>query len=141
MKDFKELKAWSKAHATRLEVDRRISFFPGEELYGLTSQIRRAASSIGANIAEGCGRKWDGEVARYLQISRGSAVELEYHLLLARDLQLLPAACYTALECDVDEIQRGLTALIHRVEPPDSRNHAERDKTVQAGSPLSARSS
>lgn len=84
---------WTKAHETTLQVYRLTSRFPSEELYRLTSQIRRAASSIGANIAEGCGRNSDGEMARFLHISRGSAVELEYHLLLARDLKLFPG-CY-----------------------------------------------
>jgi four helix bundle protein len=60
--------------------------FPKEELYGLTSQIRRSCSSIPANIAEGCGRDGDAELARFLQIAMGSASELEYHLLLANDL-------------------------------------------------------
>src|SRR6267378_191197 len=66
--------------------------FPREELFGITSQMRRAASSIGANIAEGTGRRSDGELTRYLHIARGSAAELEYHLLLARDLDLLSSA-------------------------------------------------
>ncbi len=116
MKDFKELKVWSKAHATTLEVYRVTRQFPKEELYGLTSQIRRAASSIGANIAEGCGRKSDGEMARFLHIARGSAVELECHLLLSRDLGLLPLASFSVLEREVDEIQRMLTSLIQRVQ-------------------------
>lgn len=116
MKDFKELKVWSKAHTTTLELYRLTRHFPKEELYGLTSEIRRAASSIGANIAEGCGRKSDGEMARFLHIARGSAVELEYHPLLARDMQLLPAASFTVLEREVDEIQRMLTSLIQRVQ-------------------------
>jgi four helix bundle protein len=116
LKDFKELKVWSKAHTTTLELYRLTRQFPKEELYGLTSQIRRAASSIGANIAEGCGRKSDGEMARFLHIARGSAVELEYHLLLSRDLGLLPIASFSVLERQVDEIQRMLTSLIQRVQ-------------------------
>ena len=60
-----------------------------EELYGLTSQIRRASTSIPANIAEGCGRSGEPELARFLQIAMGSASELEYHLMLARELDLL----------------------------------------------------
>jgi four helix bundle protein len=117
LKDFKELKVWSKAHETTLQLYRLTRQFPKEELYGLTSQIRRAASSVGANIAEGSGRRSDGEMTRFLHIARGSAVELEYHLLLARDLELLPASNFTALERQVDEIQRMLTSLIQRVQP------------------------
>ncbi len=88
MKDFKELKVWIKAHEMTMGVYQETRSFPKEELYGLTSQIRRAAASVGANIAEGCGRRSDGELTRFLQIARGSASELEYHLLLARDLNL-----------------------------------------------------
>ena len=115
--DFKDLKVWNKAHETTLRVYRVTRQFPKDELYGLTSQIRRAAASVGANIAEGCGRRSDGEMARFLQIARGSAVELEYHLMLARDLALLPATVYSELEHQVDEVQRMLTSLIQRIHP------------------------
>ncbi len=83
MKDFKELKVWEKAHALTLLVYAETRTFPKEELYGLTSQLRRSAASVAANVVEGCGRRSDGEFTRFLQISRGSAAELEYHLLLA----------------------------------------------------------
>jgi four helix bundle protein len=89
MKNFKDLKVWSKAHSLTLAVYQVTREFPREELYGLTSQVRRSAASIGANIAEGCGRRSDGEMCRFLQNRLGSATELEYHLLLARDLQIL----------------------------------------------------
>jgi four helix bundle protein len=92
--------------------------FPREEVYGLTSQIRRASSSIGANIAEGCGRRSDPEMKRFLQIARGSASELEYHLLLAKDLQLLTVEEFTELEAKVFEIQRMLASLVARVQRP-----------------------
>jgi four helix bundle protein len=84
--------------------------FPRGELFGITSQMRRAASSIGANIAEGTGRRSDGELTRFLHIARGSAAELEYHLLLARDLDLLPNAKFDVLRKQVDEVQRMLTS-------------------------------
>ncbi len=111
MKDFKDLKVWAKSHEVALAVYKSTARFPKEELYGLTSQIRRAAASIPANIAEGCGRRSDGELSRFLQISRGSASELEYHLLLACDLGLLPASDFKALEARVVEIQRMLTSF------------------------------
>jgi four helix bundle protein len=79
--------------------------------------MRRAAASIGANIAEGAGRKSDGELARFLHIARGSAAELEYHLLLAHDLILLSEAVYSLLAKQTDEVQRMLTALIQQVQP------------------------
>jgi four helix bundle protein len=75
MEDFKNLKVWAKAHEMTLAVYRKTQTFPKEEVYGLTSQLRRAAASIGANIAEGCGRRSDGEMSRFLQIARGSASE------------------------------------------------------------------
>jgi four helix bundle protein len=89
MHDFKDLKVWTKAHRLTVGVYRTTREFPREELFGLTSQLRRSASSVGANIAEGCGRRSDAELARFLHIARGSAVELENHLLLARDLDYL----------------------------------------------------
>ena len=85
--------------------------FPKEEMYGLTSQMRHSAASVGANIAEGCGRRSDGEMRRFLQIARGSANELEYPLLLAKDLQLLDLADFTDLEAKVLEIQRMLASF------------------------------
>jgi four helix bundle protein len=115
VKDFKELKVRSKAHEVTLAVYEQTRRFPKEELYGLTSQIRRSAASVGANIAEGCGRRSDGEMCRFLQIAYGSATELEYHLLLARDLHLLEDGRFQSMAGQVDEVQRMLTALIQRV--------------------------
>ena len=89
MKDFRELKVWQKAHQLTLAVYRTTAAFPREELYGLTSQLRRAGSSIAANLAEGCGRNGDMEFARFCSMAMGSASELEYHLLLAKDLKLI----------------------------------------------------
>jgi len=117
MKDFKELKVWEKAHALTLLVYAETRTFPKEELYGLTSQLRRAAASIAANIVEGCGRRSDGEFARFLQIARGSASEVEYHLLLARDLSLLHETKFCVLNSTVVEVQRMLTRLVQRVQP------------------------
>ena len=117
MKDFKDLRVWSKAHSVTISVYKVTREFPREELFGITSQMRRAASSIGANIAEGTGRRSDGELTRFLHIARGSAAELEYHLLLARDLDLLPNAKFDVLRKQVDEVQRMLTSLIQQVQP------------------------
>ncbi len=117
MKDFKDLRVWSKAHSLTVDVYKATRKFPNEELFGITSQMRRAASSIGANIAEGSGRKSDGELTRFLHIARGSAAELEYHLLLARDLTLLTEGMHTLLAKQTDEVQRMLTALIQQVQP------------------------
>jgi len=117
MNDFKNLKVWTKAHQLTLQVYRATQAFPKEELFGLVSQIRRSSSSIGANIAEGVGRKSDGELARFLHIARGSASELEYHLLLARDLQFLPQKNFDELMHATEEVQRMLASLIQQVQP------------------------
>lgn len=89
MKDFRDLVVWQKAHDVALRVYQFTRPFPTEERYGLTAQLRRSASSIGANIAEGCGRGSDADFRRFLHIAMGSASELEYHLLLSRDLHYL----------------------------------------------------
>ncbi len=112
MQDFRNLKIWQKSHQLTLGVYRATAAFPKEELYGLTSQMRRSCASIPANIAEGCGRDSDGEFVRYLHIGMGSASELEYHLLLAHDLGLLPLEVYTQLNHDLVEVKRMLNAFI-----------------------------
>jgi len=86
--------------------------FPRAELYGLTSQARRASSSIPANIAEGCGRSGDNELRRFLEIAVGSASELEYHLFLAKDLKMLDESQYAQLNQQVCEVKRMLAAFI-----------------------------
>ena len=117
MKDFKELRVWAKAHELTLMIYRLTREFPRDEIYGLISQMRRSAVSIGANIAEGCGRRTDGEMARFLQIARGSASETEYHLLLARDLRFLSESDYASTEKKIVEVQRMLTSLVQKVQP------------------------
>jgi four helix bundle protein len=115
VKDFRQLKVWDKAHQLTLAVYQVTARFPREETYGLTSQIRRASSSICANLAEGCGRNGDAELARFCSIARGSASELEYHLLLARDLHLLEASDHEKLANEATEVKRMLTALIQKL--------------------------
>lgn len=111
MQDFRKLKVWQKAHEHALAVYRATATFPREELYGLTSQIRRASISIPTNIAEGCGRSTDSEFARFLQIAMGSAFETEYELLLALDLGLLAKDEYSQLDSATQEIKRMIIAL------------------------------
>ena len=115
MRNYRDLVVLQKAHRVTLHLYKITKRFPKDEAYGLTSQIRRAAVSVGANLAEGCGRQSDGEFGRYLAIAMGSASELSYHLLLARDLGILPEVDYTFLDKDVDEVRRMLTALNSRV--------------------------
>jgi four helix bundle protein len=115
VKDFHELKVWQKAHQLTLAVYQITAPFPREELYGLTSQLRRSAASIPANLAEGCGRNGDAEFARFCSIALGSASELEYHLLLARDLKLIQPRDYEELAARVTELKRMLTALFQKL--------------------------
>ena len=115
MKDFRQLKVWEKAHQLTLALDHVTAAFPHEEIYGLTSQMRRAASSIPSNIAEGCGRDGDAELSRFGTIARGSASELEYQLLLARDLKLIQTNDYDGLSQQTVEIKRMLTVLIQKL--------------------------
>ncbi len=116
MKDFRDLKVWEKAHHLTLHVYKATVGFPREELYGLTSQMRRCSASIAANLAEGCGKRGNNEFQRYLQIASGSASELAYHLLLSRDLQFLSSPEYETLAKELGELRRMLTSLILKVD-------------------------
>ena|SRR5690348_16572555 len=111
MQDFHQLKVWQKAYAGTLAIYSATQSFPIAERYGLTSHMRRAASSIAANIAEGCGRSSDADFARFLHNAMGSASELEYFLLLATDLGHLKQALQQQLTTDTQEIKRMLAAL------------------------------
>jgi four helix bundle protein len=120
MQDFRELKAWQKSHELTLRVYRATRTLPKEELYGLTSQLRRAAASVAANLAEGCCRASDRDFARFVAIALGSTSECEYHALLARDLQFLDEAVYSDLAKRVQEVKRMLSALYQRLSPPNT---------------------
>ena len=115
MKYFRKLKVWHKSHELTLIVYRITESFPQKEAYGLTSQIRRAAASVSANLAEGCGRTGDRELARFCSIAAGSASELEYHLLLARDLRLISPTDHDQVRQQVTEIKRMLVVLGQRL--------------------------
>ena len=115
MKDFRDIKVSEKAHSLTLEIYKATRSFPKDELYTLVSQIRRASVSIPANIAEGCGRGTDSELRQFLQIAMGSASELEYHLLLARDLGYLAVDGYQPLNDQVIEVKRMLASFIQKL--------------------------
>jgi len=115
MKNFKELQVWQKAHQLTLLLYKITTSFPADEKYGLVSQIKRSASSIAANIAEGCGRSGDAELARYLQIAMGSASELEYHILLSHDLKIIETSNYEELANEVVEIKKMLASFIKKL--------------------------
>jgi four helix bundle protein len=105
MQNYKELKVWVKAHSFTVKIYGISRFFPKEELYGLTNQLRRAASSIPANIAEGCGRNSQNEFAHFLNTALGSANETEYFLILSKDLKYLDEEKFLELSENINEIK------------------------------------
>ena len=115
MRDYRDLRVWAKAHRLTLAIYRCTERFPKAELFGLTSQIRRASVSIEANLAEGCGRRSDGEMARFVQIAMGSGAELSCHLLISRDLNYLSSADYKALCDQTTEVSCMLSALSEKL--------------------------
>jgi four helix bundle protein len=121
MQDFKNLDVWQKSHLLAVSAYRITAAFPKDELYGLISQIRRAAVSIPANIAEGCGREGHIEFGRFLQIAMGSAYELEYHFLLAYDLKFLSDKDHESLNNQVNEVRKMLIALIAKLKSSHSK--------------------
>jgi len=124
VRDFRRLKVWEKAHRRALSVYEATGVFPREELYGVTTQLRRCSASIPANIAEGCGRSGDAELGRFMLIAMGSASELEYHLLLAHDLGYLRPQQHQNLEQETQQIKRMLSNFVTRLRHttnPDKR--------------------
>ena len=112
MRDFRSLKVWGKAHRLTLEVYQATQDFPSEERYGLSNQLRRAATSVPTNIAEGCGRGSEKELAQFVQIAIGSASETEYLLELVSDLEYLDVKNYKALTDQTVEVRKMLIAFI-----------------------------
>jgi four helix bundle protein len=121
MQDFRKLLVWQKAHQLTLNIYRITRTYPSEELYGLTSQTRRAAASIPTNIAEGCGRNGGADLARFLHIAAGSASELDYHLILARDLDFIKRPDQIKLYKDISEIKKMLYSLHKKVYPKNRK--------------------
>ena len=115
MRDFRQLKVWEKAHHLTLQVYKITNFFPSDERFGLTGQLRRAAASVSTNIAEGCGRESERELARFMSIAAGSASEVEYQLLLAYDLNYLQDETYRELNQQVNEVKRMLNSFIQKL--------------------------
>lgn len=118
VQDYRHLKVWQSASALARETYRATTRFPRDERFELRSQIRRAASSVPANIAEGRARGRDGEFAYFLRIALGSAAELESHLCLATELGFLTSAEHGPLAKKVSELKRMLWALLKKVERP-----------------------
>jgi len=116
MKEFRRLTVWEKAHGLTLAIYRGTATFPRDEIYGLRSQMRRCSASVPANIAEGCGRTGEGDFHRFLNMAAGSLFELEYFVLLSRDLGFISPEIYEGLTRDIHEIQRMLASLLRKVE-------------------------
>ena len=112
MRDFHNYKVWEKGHQFALSIYKKTKSFPKDELFGITSQLRRAATSIPINIAEGCGRRSDSEFAHFLNIAAGSASEVEEELLLSFDLEYKDKASYQQLDKEVNDIKAMLNKLI-----------------------------
>jgi len=123
MQDYTKLKVWQKSHALTVSMYNVTGVFQRHEVFGLISQIRRAAFSIPANIAEGCGRGANPELRQFLYIALGSASELEYYILLARDLHFFTEKQFEALQPRVNEIKRMLAGLIETVSKPPAPPH------------------
>jgi four helix bundle protein len=115
VRGFRDIEVWRKGHRLKLAVYSATSRFPDREKYGLISQARRAASSIPANIAEGCGRTGDAELARFMRIASSSATELEYHLLPARDLGFIVPEHHAELDGAVNEVKKMLRGFVKRL--------------------------
>jgi four helix bundle protein len=115
MRDFKELKVWHKAHQLVLDIYQQTRSFPADERFGLTAHLRKSATSIPSNIAEGSGRQGEKELARFLSIAAGSASETEYQLLLARDLDYITNDLHAQLDAKVNEVKRMLNSFIQRL--------------------------
>jgi four helix bundle protein len=115
MQGFKRLKVWQRAHRVTLEVYRLTKSLPPKERFGLVSQMERAAVSVAANIVEGSARGSDREAARFFRYALGSAAELEYLILLSRDLGYGGAHDLPGLQSAVIEIKRMLGAFLTRL--------------------------
>ncbi len=115
MMDFKKLSVWEKSHKLVLDIYKNTKSFPSYEMYGFTSQIRRAFVSIPNNIAEGCGRNSETELNRFLTISMGSTSEVEYLLILSKDLNYLNQSQYEILNNKIVEIKKMLSAYSAKI--------------------------
>jgi len=115
MKNFKELLIWQRSHQLVLEIYLVTKSFPKEELFGLTSQMRRSSASIPTNIAEGCGRNSDAEMSRFLVIAQGSATELEYQIILSKDLSYLSLETFNKLSLELTEIRKMINTFMQKI--------------------------
>ena len=116
MRDYKKYDIWKQSHQLSLEVYKLTEKFPKEEMFGLTSQIRRSSTSITINIVEGCGRGSDDDFKRMLYIALGSAFEVEYILLLSKDLGYISENDFSELSLKAEEVKMKISKLILKLE-------------------------
>lgn len=117
MRDFRKYQVWQQSHDLTLAIYKVTSSFPKEELYTLTSQIRRASLSVPTNISEGCGRNSDKEFNQFLNIALGSATETEYLLILAKDVKYIPEEIFNSLEKEINTIKSKIYNLKEKLNP------------------------
>ena len=122
MRDYKKYDIWKLSHSLSLEIYKITEHFPKEEVFGLTSQIRRASSSIGINIVEGCGRGSDEDFKRFLRNASGSAFEVEYILLLSKDLNYISEEKFIELNPKAEELKMKISKLILKIEEDINKN-------------------
>ena len=116
MRDYKKYDIWKLSHLLTLEIYKITENYPKEEIFGLTSQIRRASSSVGINIVEGCGRGSDEDFKRFLRNAYGSAFEVEYILLLSKDLNYISEEKFLELSPKAEELKMKISKLILKIE-------------------------
>ena len=128
MQDFRKVKAWQANRELTLHIYRVTATFPREERFGLTAQMRAAVVSVGANIAEGCGRGSRADTLRFFQLSFGSAVELLHHLITALDLGYITQEQFDAIESGLGSVRRMIAGFMKRLReaesPPAHRREA-----------------
>ena len=125
MQNYQDLKVWQKSHQFVLSVYQLTNDFPKNEIFGLTSQMRRATVSISANLAEGCGKNSTLDIANYSQISLGSLHETEYYLLLSKDLHYISIEIFEKRNSEIREIKAMLISLIKRVRNPQFNSNTD----------------
>ena len=133
MQDYKKLTVWTKSHQLVLLVYEATRSVPERKFPGLTSQIRRAAASIPANIAEGCGHTGSRELSRFLGIAVASSFELAYHLQLATDLEMISKSDFARLDARTEQVKRMLSSLLVKV-----RQNADVQERKRAPKPIDA---
>lgn len=133
IKSFQDLNVWKKSHKLVVEILQTDFKFHSEDRFGLATQLRRAAISVPANIAEGCERYHTKEKLQFFNIARGSLSETRYYLLLCRDLGYLDNIKYLSFDDDCEEVFRMLGGLISSLRDPDNSLLVTRDSVLSYG--------